>query len=68
MGNGPAYYGPSARYVPKTRVELAREQKDIALQNLVIAAKRLTDTTTALTEAKLAEHEACTCCPQHGGK
>lgn len=70
MGNGPHYYGECKppRYSVPTKLELAKEQRNIALQNLTSAARRLTEASNAYNEAKAAEHAACTCCPQHGGK
>ncbi len=63
-GRSQPYYAPHR----KTNVELTKEQVEIALTNLTAAAHQLTKASKLHKEAKAAEHKACTCCPQHGGK
>jgi hypothetical protein len=59
-------------YVTKTKVELAKEAKDIALQNLVNAAESLGKAQRRYLAAQQAEMAPCVCTPRQctncGGK
>ena len=59
-------------YVPKTRLQLAKEANDRALQDLVAASKALGKAQTAYKEAQRAEMAPCVCeprtCNACGGK
>jgi hypothetical protein len=59
------------RYVPKSRVELAKEQRDIALQNLERAARELGRRQQELLDAQT-DAKPCICKPRScnvcGGK
>ena len=69
MGNDRGTY--SGRYVPKTKLQLAAEQKDIALQNLVRASTALGKAQAAYRDAQAAD-SPCVCTPSQctncGGK
>jgi hypothetical protein len=71
MGNGPHYGGMGTFTVSKTPLQLAAEQKDIALQNLVAASAALGKAQQKYRELQEAERP-CICrpgqCTNCGGK
>jgi hypothetical protein len=64
-------FGGMGTFVTKTKLELAKEANDRALQNLVAASRTLGKTQAAYREAQQAEHP-CLCgpaqCTKCGGK
>jgi hypothetical protein len=61
MGNGP-YYGGMGTFVVKTKLELAKEATDRALQNLKDASDQLGKAQARYREAQKAE-SPCLCTP-----
>jgi hypothetical protein len=69
--NGTWWTAPGVPYVPKTKLELANDRRNRALQNLTVAAEDYTKACAAHKQAKFVASQPCSCegqCTNCGGK